>query len=973
MKNSFFLVLLFVSAGLFSQSYQPRIDSSGKYPYRYYEGDPLEFRIYMLKNGLTVMLSVNKAVPRIYTCIAVRAGSKNDPSDNTGLAHYLEHMLFKGTDQYGTEDYEKEKIYLDRIDALYERYNKIVDTQQRKKIYAQIDSVSKIASGIAIANEYDKMMQHIGAQGTNAYTSFEETVYINDIPSNHIGDWIQIEGERFRNPVLRLFHTELEAVYEEKNISLDSDGYKTFTALVASLFRNHTYGKQTTIGTVEHLKNPSLKKIRKYYSDYYIPNNMAVIVAGDFDPDKTIAAIDAAFGSLQEKPVPPFHFSPEQPRNHPDVVTVTGPESEYVLVGYRLPSSISPEAPLMTLTDYVLANSSAGLVDLNLVKKKKVLSAGAGIYQLKDYSILFMEGRPKTGQTLEQVKDLLLAQLDSLKEGKFDEKLLKAIILNKRVENTREMESNSGRAFKAVDVFVKSKDWKSQLELLDKMDRLGKEEVSLFAKRYLGNDYTIVYKRQGTDTSIEKIEKPEISPVDVNRNSLSRFAKDIMDNETAAVNPVFIDYQKDILHSELKPGLPLLQVKNKENDLFSLYYVFDFGRYSDQKLPEALELLKFLGTDKQSAEDISKEFYQIACNFSVSAGNEQIHVSLSGPDEKMERALAMFEYLLAHAVPDQEALDAQVADAIQERMDAKSSKYAIRTALGNYAKYGKVNPSNWILSNKQLKKLKADELVKIIHRLTSYPHTVLYYGPRSQASLKQLLNKYHITPDTWLSVPQAKEFKPLENTAPKILFADYDMVQAEIGWVRNAGAYSVAEQPEISMFNEYFGAGMSSVVFQTIRESKALAYSCYAYFSRPSKKGDPQFIGAYVGTQADKLDSAILAMNDLLQYMPESELPFSVAKSSLRTSIESDRIRNEQILFNYLSQKRLGIDYDTRKNTYEKLPSLDIKQVKDFHKRYFSSRPYTLYIVGSQKKISGNRLKQYGTVKQVKLKELFGY
>ncbi len=255
-------------------------------------GDPLRTRMYTLKNGLTVYMSVNKAEPRIYTSIAVRAGSKNDPADATGLAHYLEHMLFKGTDKYGSLDYEKEKKLLDKVENLYEKYRSTTDEEKRKEIYREIDKTSGEAAKYAIANEYDKMLSAIGAKGTNAYTSFEQTVYINDIPANQLETWLKIEGERFRNPVLRLFHTELEAVYEEKNISLDSDRRAIFFGLLDKLFPVHNYGQQTTIGTINHLKNPSIKKIKEYYSNYYVPNNMALCISGDFDPDQAIKWIE---------------------------------------------------------------------------------------------------------------------------------------------------------------------------------------------------------------------------------------------------------------------------------------------------------------------------------------------------------------------------------------------------------------------------------------------------------------------------------------------------------------------------------------------------------------------------------------------------------------------------------------------------------------------------------------------------------
>src|SRR5699024_1124806 len=258
------------------------------FTYRYVENDPSHTRFYKLDNGLSVILSPSHKKPRIQTYIAVKAGSKTDPADHTGLAHYLEHMLFKGTPKYGSLNFAKEKPLLDSIAALYEVYNSTTDEAKREKIYAKIDQVSGEAAHYAIANEYDKMMAAMGARGTNAFTSFEQTVYTEDMPNNVIDKYLGVQAERFRHPVFRLFHTELEAVYEEKNRSLDSDGSKVFKQIFALLFPHNNYGQLTTIGTIHDLKNPSLNAIRDYFNTYYVPNNMGIIMAGDFDPDKVI-------------------------------------------------------------------------------------------------------------------------------------------------------------------------------------------------------------------------------------------------------------------------------------------------------------------------------------------------------------------------------------------------------------------------------------------------------------------------------------------------------------------------------------------------------------------------------------------------------------------------------------------------------------------------------------------------------------
>ena len=184
------------------------------YQYKTYPNDPLNVREYTLDNGLKVFMSVYKDAPKIQTYIAVRAGSRNDPHETTGLAHYLEHMMFKGTQRLGTTDWEKEKVLIQKIEDLFEAYRMFDDPTTRAAIYHKIDSLSYEASKIAIANEYDKAMTAIGSTGTNAFTSNDYTMYVENIPNTQLETWCEIEADRFQNLVLRLFHTELETIYE---------------------------------------------------------------------------------------------------------------------------------------------------------------------------------------------------------------------------------------------------------------------------------------------------------------------------------------------------------------------------------------------------------------------------------------------------------------------------------------------------------------------------------------------------------------------------------------------------------------------------------------------------------------------------------------------------------------------------------------------------------------------------------------
>lgn len=946
----------------------------GKYSYITVAGDPLQARIYTLKNGLKVMMSVNKSEPRIQTLIATRAGSKNDPANATGLAHYLEHMLFKGTDKFGTLDYAKEKVLLDKIDALYEEYNHTTDPATRKAIYRKIDSVSGEAAKYAIANEYDKLTAAIGATGTNATTSNERTVYINDIPQNQLEKWLMIEGERFRNPVLRLFHTELEAVYEEKNIGMDNDDRKMFETVMATMFKNHPYGTQTTIGTVEHLKNPSLKEIRKYYNTYYVPNNMAVILAGDLDPDATIALIDKYFGWMEPKPVPTLTFAPETPRKAPVEVSVYGPDVENLALVYRFPGAGTRDAQLLEVTDLLLAYKTAGLIDLNLKKSQKVLDASSSPLILTDYSIHWFSGVPKQGQSLEEVRDLLLGEIARLKRGEFDEAALQAVIKNLKVDQIKQYESNSGRAFAMLDAFSLGQDWGSHTRKLDLLSRFTKSDVVAFANKYYGNDYAVVYKRAGVDNSIVKVEKPAITPVDVNREAQSPFLQQVLGTKAPQITPAFIDYNKDITRLALKNGVPVYYKANTENDLFSLYYVFDMGRKNDKKLPIAVKYLQYLGTDKYTADQLSKEFFKLGCEFGVSAGEDQIYVSLSGLKESYEPALKLFEEFLANIKPDQKALDGLIAQELKTRVDEKRDKRTILwSGLRSYAVYGKNNPFTDRLSEADLRSLKANDLVSYLKSLNGYKHKVLYYGPASGQSLVNSLDTYHRMTTTLRDYPAPVVYARNEMKENTVYFVNFDMVQAEVVWLNKQQAFDVKAVPVISLFNEYYGGGMSSVIFQNIRESKALAYSTFASYQIPAKGTDPFYILSYLGTQADKLPEAIPAMNALLTEMPRTEQSFATAREGLRNQIETERVTKAAVLFDYLAAEKRGLDYDIRKDIYAGLDKLTLDDLQQFHNARYKGVAYSYCVLGSKEKLNMSELQKYGKVVELSMEDIFGY
>ncbi len=969
--SSVFLIAA-LSFNAFGQTHEWKEAKSGDYSYKYVTNDPTNARFYTLKNGLTVILSPTSKDPRIQAYVAVKAGSKTDPSTNTGLAHYLEHMLFKGTDKYGSLDWSKEKPELDKIDELYEQYNKTKDETKRKAIYKKIDSVSGVASKYSIANEYDKMMSGMGAQGTNAWTNFEETVYTDDVPSSSIDKYLAVQSERFRNPILRIFHTELEAVYEEKNRTLDNDGRQVFETLFSSLFKNHNYGLQTTIGTVEHLKNPSLLEIRKYFNTYYVPNNMGIVMSGDFNPDEVIAKIDKDFSYMKSKEVPKYTFKPETPINAPITKEIVGPDAESVTIGFRLPGNKDKDVLLADLVGAILTNGKAGLLDLNLVKKQKLLRAGAFTYTLIDHGILYLSASPTTGQSLEEVQKLVINEIDNLKKGNFDDDLISSIVNNIKKDKIRETESYGDRANTLVGAFTAELDWKTQVAYVNDLSNITKADVVAFANKYLGNNYVAILKRKGKRKDLQKIEKPTITPVETNADKQSAFLKLVDDMPSTPSKPVFLDFNKDIQKSKLGKA-EVLYVPNKDNSLYRLRYRYKIGSLNDLKMPIAAQYLQFLGTDKKSAEQISKDFYKIASSFNVSTGEEYTTVTIEGLQENFDQAVKLYEDLVLNVKADDNALKALKARLTKARNDAKLNKGAILQGLTSYALYGAKNKFNYTLNSADLETITSQELVDKIKSLNNYEQSVIYYGPASLSEITSKVKSTHSIPASFAKPNATKTFTQVPHTKNKVLFTDYEMVQAETRWLRNTDKYDPKQTTVNTVFNNYFGGGMGSIVFQTIRESKALAYSTYGYYVSPAKKSDDYYMMSYVGSQADKFNDATKAMNQLLTTMPELPANLELAKSQVKKDIQTERITQDGIIFSYLKAKDLGLNDDIRKQIYTSVDGITMNDLKKFHTSKLSNKPYTYAIVASEKKVPMEDMKKLGEVTKISLEDLFGY
>lgn len=974
MKKLYTLLMIVgvANLGFSQQKHEWKSKKAAGYAYNYVTNDPTQTRFYQLKNGLRVILSPNDQQPRINCFIAVRAGANQDPQNHTGLAHYLEHLLFKGTDKFGTSNWQQEKPLLDSITVLYEMYAQAENISDRKEIYKEIDRLSGRAAKYAISNEYDKAMATIGGKGTNAFTSYEQTVYVDNIPSNALANYLTIQVERFRNPIFRMFHTELETVYEEKNRALDNDTRKLEETMLRDIFKNHNYGKQTVLGSVEHLKNPSLTAIQQFYDTYYVPNNMAIILVGDLNPDDAIKQIAEQFGSWKSKNVVPLTFPKEEPLTDTLKNEVWGPTPESVRIAFRLPGLSDFRSTITaTLADELMSNNTTGLIDLNLIKQQRILSGSSTIRKMKDYSVFVMNGTPKDGQSLDQVKDILLGQLSLLKKGNFSENDMIAVTNNFRRRSLESHKDNSSRSYNLLESFIISegKNWHQALSIPDEMRKLTKADIM----KFINETYTyplVVYKKKGKDSNLQKIEKPNITPLVIDRNKQSDFMQSFNKIALLETQPQWIDYTKD-LKLDVINNSKMYYVHNKKNELFSVVYRFNYGKLHDKKLAIAIEYLKLLNTEKYTSDQISKEMYQMASNYYFYVENRSLMMEVDGLQENMGKSLDYFHELMFECVPDEAILSTLKQRILKRREEAKLNKTNILKALTSYATYGPQNPNNYLLSNQEILDLKAEDLTDLIHRLLSMPKEVIYYGPTELSKIKEQL-KLHIPRQTIISVPPIARFHKVRNETKKLFFVDYDMIQAEIQWIKNTTAFDSTLTPIISLYNNYMGGNMASVVFQTIREAKALAYTTYANYLRPDTQDEPYTLTAYIGTQADKLPEAIISMNEILTTLPESQQSFENSVKSLKNLLESDRVLPENIPFNYFQARDLGLTLDQRPNTYHSLKNLSFADLKKFHETITQGN-FNYCLIASEKKVSLDELKKYGEIIKVSKEEIFGY
>lgn len=924
---------------------------------------------FVLDNGMQLWVHINSDEPRIYTQITVNVGSKNDPIQKTGLAHYLEHLMFKGTTKIGALNWEEEQKFIAQIEDLYEQYNHSTTNEDRSKIYKEIDRISLLASDQYSAGEYDRLMQNLGAKSVNAATSYDYTTFIADIPKNELEKWLTIEAERFSSLVLRGFHTELETVYEEFNISQDDDSRKVFNKLMNGIFGTHPYGHHAIIGFGEDLKKPSQVQIHQFFEQYYVPENMILLMSGDINLIELVGLANNTFGKIipkkfDEKSDLKFRINNYKAASY----EVFGNESPYIMLAYPVEYTSIYDYDKLMLIKGLLYNGKSGLIDENLLNTQSVLEAQSFSYLFKEGGLIGLYGKGIENQSLEDVKDLLLAQVELLKNGDIEEWLIEAIINNFILNDTKMLETNKGWTSLMNFVFVNNLSWDFITTRYQRLKEITKNELIDFANKIFITEPIVVYKRQGEDQNVMKVEKPPITPIRLNQN-LSEFGKIIGEMPVRPIQPQFVDFNKKIEFVPILDQLNLAAVKNTTIGLFELHWIIEQGLNDEPFLEAYFYYVEYCGTNNKSLQDIKNELFRYGLQINFSVSNEKTYLTLTGLESNIHNGIFIIYDWLQNLKADTNLWTTIVKQIRLQRLNDKSEKHEIlRKGMVNFAKYGM---NSTFISQPNSQKLLETPIVSLIDQFKNLifkTNKIYYLGNEPSISIAKEIRKFHYI----VEKIDTKSFQDEQVTKSNTVFwVDFPGVQVDALFlsIKDFKLKNI-EKWEAEVFNQYFGMGLSSVVFQEIRESKAIAYSTYAQYTSATLPYRKDFFQAFLGTQPDKLIVAIQSMLDLINHYEMNINDVEKTVASFWKKIENYRIPTNKIYWQYIQNKEMGLDIEINKLFWDNRQNYHPEAIFDFKKNFVQNAPNNILLIGDKSTVNINLLNEFGTFSELKIDEI---
>ena len=921
----------------------------------------MQVTVHRLSNGMTVYLSPDPTQPRVAAWIGVRAGSRHDPPDSTGLAHYLEHMLFKGSDELGTLDYEAEREHLARIAELYAKLRAAAD-KDRAAILAEIDAESQQAAAPVIPNEHERLFGALGIVGINAFTNYDSTVYHCEVPAHQLANWAAVEAERLDDAVFRLFFPELESVYEEKNLSLDDPEDIVYDAQVDALFPKHPYGQQTILGDVEHLRNPAFADMVAFFQRWYVPNNMAIVLAGDVDAKEVVPMLEDAFGRLQPKSLPTRPPGKIVPLGKRVLRKVDAPGEQSVSLSWPTVAASHEDAEGLRVLDRILDNGQTGLIDVEIELTQALPSAGSYSASQTEAGYIELYATAREDQTLDEAEALLRSMTRKVAGGEFTQQDVDAVLLQLEIDDAYDLEDPSERADAMMDAFVRRIDWADEVKRRKARRSMDRAAVIELAKRYFGNAYVAVHRSDGVPKR-EKLAQPKITPIDIDVTRRSPFAGKIAARSGHPPPPRFLKAGRDFKGNELATG-PLVAVHNDRNDLFTVSYAFDRGRRADSLLCFALSLFELSGRPDQSPAGLQRALYRLGASVSVECGLDSVDIHVFGIDRNFEATLQLVHAWLADPQVDKDVLDKLVANALSSRKDTAEDPYWVGRALRDYARRGKQSPWLLVPSNRQLQRARVGQLLAKVSDLANWQRTTLYFGPRKEV------------PDlAWgrgtKAPPAVRPRAIVRPKAPRVLTVHLDTSKARAWLIFGRPPLTDTDRAAALLYEHYLDGDSAALVYQQLREARGLVYSSSAWYAFARYAGDDSELRGSFATGNDKLVEAATVFLDVLKAPPDRDR-VREARATLLRRFRLDRTQPRDVPYRVLAWRRAGYDKDMRWSDWDRLSKIGAGTVTAFSREQVGGAP-TLVVAGDLERIGRDALAQFGTVTELLPDALFGY
>ena len=935
----------------------------------------LKVKEYRLENGLTVWLNEDHSQPKVFGAVVVKAGAKDCP--DTGIAHYFEHMMFKGTDRIGTLDYESEKVLLDSIAMKYDELAMTEDTAARARLQKEINELSIRSSEYVIPNEFNRLINRFGGSGLNAATSYDATIYFNTFSPQYMVQWAEINSERLINPVFRLFQSELETVYEEKNMYGDFIGGQVMDTLMARYFGPHPYA-YPIIGSTKNLKNPRLTEMHKFFEDYYVASNMALILSGDFDAQQVMPILEKAFSRIRSGNAPKQEKVMLPPFNGRETMKVKFPIPfiKAMGLGFRGVSANHEDQVALNIAVNLLNNANGtGYLD-KLMVEHKLMGALAINESMNEAGILAVAIMPKLLiQSYSSAEKMVWDEINRVKNGDFSDEMFNSLKLEQKRQYASSLENIDSRATIMMNLFSQGKSWNDYLNEVARIESITKEDVVRVAQKYFSNNYLCVTKSTGKYPK-DNLPKPAFSPVvPRNADASSSYAKQLEKIPEQQVAPRIIDFEKDVKTSKLTPLVTLYTTPNPLNDIFTLNISYGIGALEQPELMQLTNYLQLLGTESLSFEQFRSRLQSIGSTLAFDVTPDAFVMKVTGFDNHIDETMELVGDFIRHAKADDKKLRQIVDDAkVSEKAFFKSGDN-VASALLEQVKYGDQSRYLRKLSLSQIKKLKGKDMLAIYDKVRSVQCDLHYCGTLPVEKVIGTIRQHLPLERTTIASnsPYYRELKQYDR--PTVFFIDMpDMAQSIVyGYVKGDPVDDKASRHASRLFSVYFGGDMSSLMFQEIREFRSFAYRTSGRYQLPNHahKGTAGSFTAMLSTQSDKTLDALGVLDSLIREMPLKPERVEAVKQTLVNRINNDYPPFRNLSEKVASARMEGFDHDPAEEFLRDIATMDMQDIIRFYREQICGRPVVYVIAGNRKRIDMKKLAEYGTIVKVKKKEIY--